>query len=152
MPDSQEKSEGADLREGLSIGLDVIGSPKHNSHCLGPRAARLLPLSLQQPVDKDTHHQEIVTKPAHSNFEVCLACTINLCKRHALRKWHTPLNDDARRLDGGLRGDGLGVQRVDVLSGGQHTRVPDGVAAWARLHVTTLQRSRRTFSTATSST
>ena len=49
-----------------------------------------------------------------------------------------PLNYDARGLDGGLRGDGLGVQCMDVLASWQHTRVADGVASWAWLHIATL--------------
>ena len=40
---------GVDLRERLSVGLDVVGSPQHDGNRLGPCAARLLPLRLQQP-------------------------------------------------------------------------------------------------------
>mmetsp|Transcript_45111 Transcript_45111/g.134702 ORF Transcript_45111/g.134702 Transcript_45111/m.134702 type:complete len:598 (+) Transcript_45111:1213-3006(+) len=49
------------------------------------------------------------------------------------------LHDDGGRLDGSNRGDGLRVERMDVLARGQHQRVADGVATGARQHVLAVQ-------------
>ena len=50
-----------------------------------------------------------------------------------------PFYNYSSRLEGGLGGDALGVQGMDVLAGGQHTGVPDGVTPGAWLYIPTLQ-------------
>jgi hypothetical protein len=42
-----------------------------------------------------------------------------------------------------LSGNRLGIQRMDVLSSGQHQRVADGVTSRARLHVLSIQCLRQ---------
>jgi hypothetical protein len=50
------------LREGLSIGLDVIGTPQHDGDGLWPLPAILLPLHLQQPAAPHTCIQHYHTE------------------------------------------------------------------------------------------
>ena len=50
-----------------------------------------------------------------------------------------PLYNYSGRLEGGLGGDALGVQGVDVLASWQYKGVPDGVPSWARLNITSIQ-------------
>mmetsp|Transcript_21009 Transcript_21009/g.46075 ORF Transcript_21009/g.46075 Transcript_21009/m.46075 type:complete len:1268 (+) Transcript_21009:731-4534(+) len=99
--------------------------------------------SIRHRLDAHHHHDlgqglavglDVVSAPQHqgNGLGVLAAVVVLLAVQQAV-------NHQLGVLQGSLGGDGLGVQGVDVLAGGQHHGVTDGVTTWARLHVLAVQ-------------